>query len=216
MAITQLDICNNALDLVGQGSHITSLEDQTKESDLCKRNYEPTIERALSKYNFSFARKDEVIKKDDLLSEAVCLPWKYAYTLPDDLMKVLYLDDINACSNSERIRQDKTRFNFRQYDDERVLVTDESAPFVIHYQALVTSPDLFSVQFTESIEYLLASRIATALIHGTTGVQIGNSLLQNGLTFLQMAADQDAQQGAESINQIEQPYFIRTRYGRAF
>lgn len=215
MSMTQLDICNNALDLVGQGSHITSLDDQSKECDLCKRNYAPTVERALSKYNFSFARKDEVIKKDNLLTDAVCLPWTYAYTLPDDLMKVLYLDNINATSDSERIRQDKTRFNFRQYDGKRVLVTDQSAPFVIHYQAFVTSPELFSVQFSESIEYLLAARLATALIHGTSGIQVGSSLLQNGLMFLQMAADQDAQQGADSINQIEQPYFIRSRYGRA-
>ena len=31
---TKVDICNNALDLIGQGIHIKSFDDQTKESDL--------------------------------------------------------------------------------------------------------------------------------------------------------------------------------------
>lgn len=209
----KLTICNNALDLVGQGNHIESLDEHTKEADLCKRNYDLQVERSLAKHNFSFARKDEVIKSERLLKEAVSLPWKYTYTIPTDVMKVLYLSDINEDSTSETVREDRIRFNFRQYEGARVLVTDMQAPFVMQYQSYVTDPELFSVEFTEALEYLIASRLAPALIHGTTGLQIGGTLLNQGLQFLAMAADQDAQQGADSTRDLRQPFFIRSRSG---
>lgn len=206
----KIDICNNVIDLVGQGSHIESLDEQSKEADLFRRNFDVTVKRSLMKYNYNFARKDEVITSEDLL-ETVSLPWKYSYSLPSDCLRVLYLESLDSDSNSERIRHDYNRFNFRQIGTKTILATDLEAPFTIQYIANITDTELFSDVFTEALEYLLGARIASALIHGTTGVQVGQALLTQGMMLLHNGSAIDAQQGADSIEQIETPSIIRAR-----
>jgi len=206
----KIDICNNALDLVGQGSHIQSLDEQSKEADLCRRNFDVIVKRALCKYNFNFARKDEVITNDNLLN-VVSLPWQYTYSLPTDCLKIFYLAELSDSSDIERIRLDNNRFNFRQIANQTALVTDMQAPFVIEYQANITNVNLFSDVFIEGLEYLLASRLAVALIHGTSGLQVSQQLLNLGNFTLDQASGIDAQQGGNSIRQVERPSLIEVR-----
>ena len=82
----------------------------------------------------------------------------------------------------------------------------------MQYQCFVTDETLFSVSFVQAIEYLLASKIAPALIHGTSGLQIGNVLNQMGMSYLEFSAGQDAQQGASSVFGKNTPYFIQGRF----
>ena len=206
-----LELCNNALDLVGQGTHIEDMQENSKEADLCRRNLDPVIKRALDKFNFSFVRKDEVITEDSEV-DVVCIPYSHAYSLPTDLQRVLFLSDINDDSSSESIHTAKIKYNFRLINGEKVLVTDYQAPFVIHYQSKDYELDLLPDTFVEAVEYLLASKLAIALIHGTTGLQISQQLLQTGNMYLQMSAGQDAQQGSNGIDiDKEKPSFIQAR-----
>ena len=206
-----LELCNNALDLVGQGTHIEDMQENSKEADLCRRNLDPVIKRALDKFNFSFVRKDEVITEDSEV-DVVCIPYSHAYSLPTDLQRVLFLSDINDDSSSESIHTEKIKYNFRLINGEKVLVTDYQAPFVIHYQSKDYELDLLPDTFVEAVEYLLASKLAIALIHGTTGLQISQQLLQTGNMYLQMSAGQDAQQGSNGIDiDKEKPSFIQAR-----
>lgn len=206
-----LELCNNALDLVGQGTHIEDMQENSKEADLCRRNLDSVIKRALDKFNFSFVRKDEVITEDSEIN-VVCIPYEHAYSLPTDLQRVLFLSDINDDSSSESIHTEKIKYNFRLINGEKVLVTDYQAPFVIHYQSKDYELDLLPDTFVEAVEYLLASKLAIALIHGTTGLQISQQLLQTGNMYLQMSAGQDAQQGSNGIDiDKEKPLFIQAR-----
>lgn len=206
-----LELCNNALDLVGQGTHIEDMQENSKEADLCRRNLDPVIKRALDKFNFSFVRKDEVITEDSEI-DVVCIPYEHAYSLPTDLQRVLFLSDINDDSSSESIHTEKIKYNFRLINGEKVLVTDYQAPFVIHYQSKDYELNLLPDTFVEAVEYLLASKLAIALIHGTTGLQISQQLLQTGNMYLQMSAGQDAQQGSNGIDiDKEKPLFIKAR-----
>ena len=206
-----LELCNNALDLVGQGTHIEDMQENSKEADLCRRNLDSVIKRALDKFNFSFVRKDEVITEDSEIN-VVCIPYEHAYSLPSDLQRVLFLSDINDDSSSESIHTEKIKYNFRLINGEKVLVTDYQAPFVIHYQSKDYELDLLPDTFVEAVEYLLASKLAIALIHGTTGLQISQQLLQTGNMYLQMSAGQDAQQGSNGIDiDKEKPSFIQAR-----
>ena len=206
-----LELCNNALDLVGQGTHIEDMQENSKEADLCRRNLDPVIKRALDKFNFSFVRKDEVITEDSEI-DVVCIPYEHAYSLPSDLQRVLFLSDINDDSSSESIHTEKIKYNFRLINGEKVLVTDYQAPFVIHYQSKDYELDLLPDTFVEAVEFLLASKLAIALIHGTTGLQISQQLLQTGNMYLQMSAGQDAQQGSNGIDiDKEKPSFIQAR-----
>ena len=206
-----IELCNNALDLVGQGTHIEDMQENSKEADLCRRNLDPVIKRALDKFNFSFVRKDEVITEDSEV-DVVCIPYSHAYSLPTDLQRVLFLSDINDDSSSESIHKENIKYNFRLINGEKVLVTDYQAPFVIHYQSKDYELNLLPDTFVEAVEYLLASKLAIALIHGTTGLQISQQLLQTGNMYLQMSAGQDAQQGSNGIDiDKEKPSFIQAR-----
>lgn len=206
-----IELCNNALDLVGQGTHIEDMQENSKEADLCRRNLDPVIKRALDKFNFSFVRKDEVITEDNEI-DVVCIPYEHAYSLPSDLQRVLFLSDINDDSSSESIHKENIKYNFRLVNGEKVLVTDFQAPFVIHYQSKDYELDLLPDTFVEAVEYLLASKLAIALIHGTTGLQISQQLLQTGNMYLQVSAGQDAQQGSNGIDiDKEKPSFIQAR-----
>lgn len=206
-----IELCNNALDLVGQGTHIEDMQENSKEADLCRRNLDSVIKRALDKFNFSFVRKDEVITEDNEIN-VVCIPYEHAYSLPSDLQRVLFLSDINDDASSESIHTEKIKYNFRLINGEKVLVTDYQAPFVIHYQSKNYVLDLLPDTFVEAVEYLLASKLAIALIHGTTGLQISQQLLQTGNMYLQMSAGQDAQQGSNGIDiDKEKPSFIQAR-----
>ena len=146
---TKVDICNNALDLIGQGIHIKSFDDQTKEADLCRRNYQQIVDRCLTKYNFSFARKDELITNSYLVSDVVSIPYKYTYKIPSDVMNILYLERYSKSKDETINNKDTIKFNFRVVNinnvQTRCIVTNIEAPFVIQYQAFIDDPNLFSV-----------------------------------------------------------------------
>lgn len=213
---TKVDICNNALDLIGQGIHIKGFDDQTKEADLCRRNYQQIVDRCLTKFNFSFARKDELITNSYLVSDVVSIPYKYTYKIPSDVMNILYLERYSKSKDETINNKDTIKFNFRVVKinnvPTRCIVTNDEAPFVIQYQAFIDDPNLFSVQFTEAVEYMLGARFASALIHGSTGLNTSNNLMQNALMLLQIASGQDNQQGADSIQDDAIPEFISARF----
>ena len=213
---TKVDICNNALDLIGQGIHIKGFDDQTKEADLCRRNYQQIVDRCLTKFNFSFARKDELITNSYLVSDVVSIPYKYTYKIPSDVMNILYLERYSKSKDETINNKDTIKFNFRVVKinnvPTRCIVTNIEAPFVIQYQAFIDDPNLFSVQFTEAVEYMLGARLTSALIHGSTGLNISNNLMQNALMLLQLAIGQDNQQGADSIQDDAIPEFISARF----
>lgn len=213
---TKVDICNNALDLIGQGIHIKGLDDQSKEADLCRRNYQQIVDRCLTKFNFSFARKDELITNSYLVSDVVSIPYKYTYKIPSDVMNILYLERYSKSKDETINNKDTIKFNFRVVKinnvPTRCIVTNIEAPFVIQYQSFIDDPNLFSVQFTEAVEYMLGARLASALIHGSTGLNTSNNLMQNALMLLQLAIGQDNQQGADSIQDDAIPEFISARF----
>ena len=118
------DICNNAIDLIGQGTHIDSLEEASPEARSCKRLFPTVLKQCLDFYNWSFARKDEVITKDYLVTkkdedgndvEIVSLPWLHSYRMPTDVLRVLFLAPLEVDSRSEKIGFPcEIPFNFRK------------------------------------------------------------------------------------------------------
>ena len=207
-----VDLCNNALDLIGQGTHIDDLEDGSREADQCKRLFPVTVERMLDAANFSFARKDEVITSDYLLPDAVSVPWKHTFKLPADVMRILFLSPLNAGSESETIGYEGLiRFGLRLYDGQKVFTTDAEAPFVLHYQAFVDDPALFSPSFCQALEYALAARLAANFVKSTTGAELSVRLTQISETYLQRAISADSQQGVYSVKKQNAPAFIRAR-----
>ena len=212
--MTELDICNNALSLIGQGTHISSLDENKKEADACKRLLPVTIARCLDKFNWSFARRDEVITADFELKDALCLPWKFVYKLPDDVMRILFAVPMDVDSRSESLNfTNQIRFNIRNYGDQKVIATDNQAPFIIQYIANTSKVEIFSPTFCEAVESYLASALASELIKGVEGMNISNALAKSAFSLLEFASALDAQQGAQALKPQEDFDLVKTRRG---
>ena len=212
--MNEIDLCNNALSLIGQGTHISSLEENKKEADACKRLLPVTIARCLDKFNWTFARRDEVITEDFLLPDALCLPWKYVYKIPTDVMRLLFAVPWNADSSSECINyQGQIRFNLRNYQGQKVIATDQAAPFIIQYQANVSDVSIFPPTFCEGVEAALASSLAADLIKGIEGIKISQAMAQVAYGNLEHASSLDAQQGAQSILPVNDDPLVASRRG---
>lgn len=209
---TIVEVCNVALDLIGQGGRIKSLDEASPEAEACKLHFYPTYESCLDFGNWSFARRDEIIDEQDYLKDVCVLPYHYAYRLPKDVMRVLYLTNLDAKPKVETVNADRPiQFNFRNYDGEKVIATDHQPNFVIHYQAYVDPKDYIQPTFVSALSYMLASKLAASLIRGTDGITIGGKLYQLGYTELNRAAGFDAQQGAYSVDRYKPTSFIRAR-----
>lgn len=215
MSVTALEICNNALSLCGQGTHISSLSEESKEADLCSRLYQRAVERCIDKYDWSFCRKDEVITANYQLKDVASPPFRYTYKLPDDCLRVLLIH--NTELDNWYARQVDGRqtlpFDFRNYKGQKVMVCDTEAPFVLQYQALVTDVALFSPTVIEAIEFVLAGYLCIDLINGTTGAQLGLNLEKQGYTLLREAWTLDSHIGAEVIQDRTVDEFMQARRG---
>ena len=212
--MTNIDVCNAALDIVGQGGQIATFDDPTPEAERCKRHFMPTYLAALEQFNWSFARRDEVINEENLLEDVCVLPYQYAYSLPEDVMRVLYLTEVNAPADIETLgNRDGIQFNFRNYDNKKVLATDHAPDFAIHYQAFLEDVSLCPPSFAYALSYLVASRIASGMLGSNDRVTIGIKLYQMGYQLLTQAAAYDAQQGNYSLDNHKYSSFIRSRTG---
>lgn len=207
-----IDVCNIALDIISQGGHIQSMDEHSTEAEACKRHFQLVYDNALNTHNWSFARKDEVITTDDLLADVVALPYKYSYSLPEDVMRILKLTEVDAGASDETLAtREAIQFNFRNYDGRKILATDHSAPFAVQYQAYVKDIEQCSPTFVSALAYLLASKLACTFIGGTSGYDVSLKLYQLGMSELATASALDAQQGSYSINEGKFSSFIRAR-----
>ena len=192
MSITQLEVCNNALDLVGQGTHISSLTEASKEADLCNRLLSQVLLRSYDKYDWSFCKKDEILTQDYLV-DYVSRPFNFTYSLPADVLRVLWIAPIDSDGKTDRRfnAEKHLPFEFRNVNNAKCLVTDVGAPILLRYQSNNPSFELLPPTFVEGIEFLLAGRIAMSLVKGQNGVQMGQGLMQLGYQSLTSAHDLD-------------------------
>lgn len=227
MNITQkvLDVCNEALGLIGQNREITTIDIDTKgaaiaqdektpENVACSKFFTNALELCLSQYNWSFARFDELLTKDDIVDddEHQPLPYKYYYRLPKNVLKVLLLtNDLHNIDNENVATNAGLQFNFRNFNNTIYLVTNAEPPLSLQYIGNIETLEVCSCQFIEAFIYLLASKLARSLIKGTDGVGIANDLANQAMMRLQIAARLDAQQGAPAITKIKSVSFLDAR-----
>ena len=171
--MTETEICNNALDLIGQGLHIEGMDENSKEAESCSRLFGPTLRRCLGKADWSFARK--TAKLEETAGEG-SQPFKYSYALPADCMRVLFIQPVANEDVTIHTYEQDLRFDFRTVNGERLLITSVPAPVWIQYDADITETELLPGGFTEWLEYCLAARLAADIIKGTEAIQISQAL----------------------------------------
>lgn len=79
MANSSIDVCSQALTLLGEGT-IVSFDEDSDAAEICNQLYEPEVVALLARYPWRFARVRLALVKDGAFTPAS--EWKYGYTLP--------------------------------------------------------------------------------------------------------------------------------------
>ena len=86
-----VELCNLALDAIGQAPISSILAPQTTNEDICARHYDQTRRKMLRKFIFNFARKPGLLLP---ASAAPAHPnFTNTFTLPNDFIRLLSIDD---------------------------------------------------------------------------------------------------------------------------
>jgi hypothetical protein len=145
MATSVVEICNRALDYLGQ-SPITSLEDNSKAANACRRGYPLSRDYVLRSYPWNSA-----VRRARLAALATAPEWGFArqFQLPVDCLRVI---DSEGDLDGEVWRR-----------EGNLLLTDAAAPLNIRYVAAITDPAQMDSMLTECIAAHLASALAFAV-----------------------------------------------------
>ncbi len=88
---SQADICNMALDYLGNKAVVTDIESpSTKEEVICQRWYDVTRRQLLRKYVWNFASKRATISRNATAPE---FGFADAYDLPNDYIRLRFIGD---------------------------------------------------------------------------------------------------------------------------
>lgn len=142
--MNKIQICNLALYPLG-GNPISSLDEGSKEANLCKDLYPTMVLSVLSIHKWNFA-KVEVSLAESSTYAMLDDRFEFAYQLPSDYVRMSRPEDRDI--NYERRGQ--------------VLVTNES-PFDIEYIASITDTILFPELFAEAVAARLSVPMAMPL-----------------------------------------------------
>lgn len=139
-----VQICNLALYPLG-GTPISSLDEGSKEADLCKDLYPTMVLTVLSAHKWSFAKK-EVSLAESSTYEMLDTRFEFAYQLPADYVRMS--------------RPEKRGVIYERRG--QYLATNES-PFSIEYIASITDTILFPEMFAQAVAARLSVPMAQTL-----------------------------------------------------
>jgi hypothetical protein len=148
MSSTKVEICNFALMDIGQRS-IQSLEEASREANLCKLTYDRCRKEVLRIHPWRFAVTKVLLALKDVEDSE----YSFVYALPSDCLRVLLVVPNSDPDNP---------VEYEVVGDE--LRTDEEAA-ELKYIRDVTDPG----QFDDSFVDVLAHRIATTIAMPLTG-----------------------------------------------
>lgn len=174
-----VDICNQALVLIGN-QEISSIEAPTNDRELAaKRFYAPTRDATLRAHPWNFAIERAALA---LMTAVPAFGWGYQFALPNDpyCLRVLETEDL-------------VRFAV----EGRKLMCNESA-IKIKYIYRVENPNLFDTIFLDALACRLAWKFAGTLTQETKLVEMAWKMYQDAI---QEARTIDGMEGTPRVLQ---------------
>lgn len=185
-----IDICNQALGEIRAGS-INSLNESSLQAQQCKLNYPYVRDTLLREAPWGFARRvEELALRNDRIFN-----WAYLYQYPQDCLNISRLilnyesvtDSNNGVYRHRRIEDLHTpdlnrqvAYSVYNVGNERVIASNEQQ-LRIEYTSRVENTNLFDPTFTQTLVYLLASRLAVPVVGG----EIGRAFRSDNLAMYQ-------------------------------
>jgi len=97
---TDVQICNLALDRIGQRPISSILTPQTPNEDVCARHYDTTRRELLRRYIFNFAKKYDNITKSPTVVPV--FGYSLAFKLPNNFIRLLALGDVTLNADTPK------------------------------------------------------------------------------------------------------------------
>jgi hypothetical protein len=175
MSVTAVDLCNEALSLLGH-SAITALTDSTAGAQACNRWFDRCRQEALRRHPWSFAVADATLvaaTEDGADVEDDEGVWAYVYALPTDFLKA-------ACVNGDATTPYEIRGSYFYCDEEDC---------VLRYLVDHDTYDDWPAAFATYVATALAARIAMAI---TGSAEIARALQEMARVAYRSAVRDDA------------------------
>lgn len=180
---SEVTICNSALNKLG-ASTILSLDDNTREAKLCKRQYPLVRNRLLRSHpwNFAIARVELAETTGDPLFE-----FTNSFQLPTDCLRVLGIDNNDIGDIKFKI-------------EGRLLLVNTTSVKIKYITNNIT-PSNFDSNFVEILAYDLAAEIAYPLVQSVSLAGQMKALAQEELRSTRLY---DAQEGSQDELEAEE------------
>lgn len=190
MSVTNTEIANQALDMLGETSVLTDLDtDNSVKAKALRRHYEATRRAILMAYPWNFATKRASLTAE---SESPVYPAGfYHYALPSDCLQVR---DIDEAEPTEPWSVELKGTTSETY--ERVLMIERAGPLKILYTADISRLDIWSQLARDAFTALLASRVAMAITNKQSAMQLAVAMYGE---YIGEARTTDAREGSATI-----------------
>ena len=182
-----IDIINAALSKLGEQA-LLSVADQSVPGRLANRTYKDIKEALLREYPWNFATKRIALTAD---AAAPVWGFDFAYNLPQDLLRLIQLDNDDDADWRNESGQ---------------IVTDKTSPINIRYVASVLEGEM-DATFREALAARLAMEWAEPLSQTSTVGQQMATMYRNKLQVARVADGQE-----DRIKIIDAPDFIDARF----
>lgn len=150
-----VSICNVALSRIGVNAFISALNEATAEAEACNVLYPHNRDSLLGKFPWPFAIRREALAR---LANVSRSGWAYAYSLPADYLRALYLW---AGVRNPRLDQ-MIPYQIESEAGKPILLTDEPAPELV-YVFKNTDVSVYPPAFQDALVWALAADLAVTL-----------------------------------------------------
>jgi len=157
---TDIEICNLALQKIGEDNYITTLADATKAARELNLAYGLQRDAELRAHLWKFS-----LFRAELTAESGApdpSPYAYEYELPDDFLRLIELQDYRLPYPTQ-----PEQYQFRMGDDGTVIETDIESPLRIRYVALVTETARYDPMFVQVLACSIAVQVCEAITQST-------------------------------------------------
>jgi hypothetical protein len=132
MSYTTVQICNLALAKVGdEGGQISSLNEDSKEANLCVKFYEPALRETLRMHTWNCAKARAQLSKS---TTSPAFGWDCLYPLPADCIRPLVLADSSSTNRNYR-------YNNEWIVEGRNILTNADSVY-LQYVKYITDPNV--------------------------------------------------------------------------
>lgn len=187
---TNIDICNLALSLLGEGTQITSIAppDGSPNAGNCARWYPMATRACFEAFDWSWAtRRVKPARLMDL--DNGVYRWLYAFSLPSDMSRLISVKA--SCGEHAPLRFVEYEVEANSENGSRLLLCNESEP-VISYVQYVDNASLYPTYFVQCVVLRLASMLVGPLRRTDSATNVAAGLLQQFKQALSYAKTEDA------------------------